>query len=102
MPWVVGIDEAGYGPNLGPLLQAAVAVKMPASDVAGWDTLKPYIRRHADRDKKRTLVDDSKRVHSGKNGLEKLEQGYAFDRGQCGVGCRGLMCPTRPHRTPAT
>lgn len=75
MPWVVGIDEAGYGPNLGPLLQAAVAVKLPASDVAGWDTLKPHVRRHTDRDKTRTLVDDSKLVHSGKNGLQKLEQG---------------------------
>ena len=75
MPWIVGIDEAGYGPNLGPLLQAAVAVKLPESDVAGWDTLNRHVRRHTDRDRKRLLVDDSKRVHSGKNGLEKLEQG---------------------------
>jgi len=23
-PWVVGIDEAGYGPNLGPFVMAGV------------------------------------------------------------------------------
>ena len=36
MPWVVGIDEAGYGPNLGPLVQAAVALHLPDDDPAGW------------------------------------------------------------------
>jgi len=30
--WVVGIDEAGYGPNLGPLVQAAVALYLPDDD----------------------------------------------------------------------
>ena len=45
MPWVVGIDEAGYGPNLGPLVQAAVSLYLPDGDPAGWDTLKPVVRR---------------------------------------------------------
>ena len=45
MPWVVGIDEAGYGPNLGPLVQAAVALHLPAADPAGWDALKGTVRR---------------------------------------------------------
>src|SRR5947208_1634913 len=43
MPWVVGIDEAGYGPNLGPLVQAAVALRLPDGDEAGWETLRPHV-----------------------------------------------------------
>ena len=77
MPWVVGIDEAGYGPILGPLVQAAVAVKLPDADPAGWDTLRPWVRRHAEKDKSRLLVDDSKLVHSGPHGVQKLEAGLA-------------------------
>ena len=45
MPWVVGLDEAGYGPNLGPLVQAAIALRLPESDPAGWDALKSAVRR---------------------------------------------------------
>ena len=77
MPWVVGIDEAGYGPILGPLVQAAVAVKLPDADPAGWETLRPWVARHADKDKKRLLIDDSKLVHSGPHGVKKLEAGLA-------------------------
>lgn len=75
MPWIVGIDEAGYGPNLGPLSQAAVAVKLPDGDAVGWPTLATLLRRHGDKDKTRLLVDDSKLVHSGKHGFARLEHG---------------------------
>lgn len=75
MPWVVGIDEAGYGPNLGPLVQAAVALRLPDGDVAGWDTLKPWVRRAHERDDGRLLIDDSKKVYAGPNGFAKLERG---------------------------
>lgn len=74
MPWVVGIDEAGYGPNLGPLVQAAIALKLPATDPAGWDTLKTVVRRTHERRDGRLLIDDSKKVYT-RGGLEALERG---------------------------
>jgi hypothetical protein len=87
MPWVVGIDEAGYGPNLGPLAQAAVAVKLPDGDPGGWETLKAHVRRAAEKDRKRVLIDDSKLVHQGKNGLAKLERGLTAVFGPPGGPC---------------
>jgi hypothetical protein len=75
MPWVVGIDEAGYGPNLGPLVQTAVAIRLPDHDHAGWETLKPCIRRCGEPDDGRLLIDDSKKVYAGGKGLANLERG---------------------------
>ena len=74
MPWVVGIDEAGYGPNLGPLVQAAVALRLPESDPGGWAALKPVVRRAHEKADRRLLIDDSKKVYT-KGGLEALERG---------------------------
>lgn len=74
MPWVVGIDEAGYGPNLGPLVQAAVALKLPGGDPAGWETLKAVVRRAHEKADGRLLIDDSKKVYT-RGGLEALERG---------------------------
>lgn len=91
MPWVVGVDEAGYGPNLGPLAQAAVAVKLPAHDPAGWATLKPWVRRHAEKDKHRVLVDDSKLVHAGKHGFARLEHAAAAVLGLRGGTVGGYL-----------
>jgi ribonuclease HII len=78
MGWVVGIDEAGYGPNLGPLIQAAVALHLPDDDPAGWETLKPVVRRAHEKDDGRLLIDDSKKVYT-RGGLEALEAvGYGL------------------------
>jgi ribonuclease HII len=74
MPWVVGIDEAGYGPNLGPLVQSAVALRLPGGDPAGWDSLKGVVRRTRERADGRLLIDDSKKVYT-RGGLEALERG---------------------------
>ncbi|MDY3560935.1 hypothetical protein R5W23_002184 [Gemmata sp. JC673] len=74
MLWVVGIDEAGYGPNLGPLVQAAIALRLPKSDPAGWDTLKSVVRRAHEKPDGRVLIDDSKKVYT-RGGIEALERG---------------------------
>jgi hypothetical protein len=85
MPWVVGIDEAGYGPNLGPLVQAAVAVTLPDGDPAGWETLKDRVYRRGELARGRLLVDDSKKVNVGPNGFARLERGLAvLNRGPTG------------------
>ena len=76
MAWFVGIDEAGYGPNLGPMVQAAVALSIPEGHDP-WLALAPWLRRSIEKDNSRVLVDDSKKVTAGKNGLAKLEAGLA-------------------------
>lgn len=78
MRWVVGLDEAGYGPNLGPLTQAVVAVSLPVDDPAGWETLSDRVRRAGgSRKDHRLRIDDSKRLNQGPNGFQKLEHGLA-------------------------
>ncbi len=74
MPWVVGVDEAGYGPNLGPLVQAAVALRLPGDDPAGWRTLAAVVRRCGEKADGRVLIDDSKRLYA-RGGVVALEQG---------------------------
>lgn len=76
MPWIVGIDEAGYGPNLGPLVMSAVACHAPdhVSCTSLWFLLENTVRRVADRADYRIIVDDSKKVYSSKRGLHELEK----------------------------
>jgi hypothetical protein len=76
MAWLVGIDEAGYGPNLGPLVMTVVACRVPAeaADADLWRLLRSGVRRHGARDDGRPVVADSKLVYSATNGLSHLEK----------------------------
>jgi hypothetical protein len=72
MRWV-GIDEAGYGPNLGPLVLTAVVAEGPGPappDV--WRDLAATVCR-AGGDPSRLWVDDSKRLYRPADGLQRLE-----------------------------
>lgn len=77
MPWIIGIDEAGYGPNLGPLVMTSVAFQVPETLVGKnlWKPLAKCVRREPGKDDRRIWIDDSKRVYSSTRGLHELEFG---------------------------
>ncbi len=78
MAWIVGIDEAGYGPNLGPFVMSMVTVRVPdwatAADTDLWDLLGDAVCRAGQAREGRLVLDDSKRVYSPARGLGALER----------------------------
>jgi hypothetical protein len=75
MTWIVGIDEAGYGPNLGPLVMTAVSCRVPDETEPPdlWALLADAVRRAEEPDDDRLPVGDSKLVYSTARGLKDLE-----------------------------
>jgi hypothetical protein len=77
----VGIDEAGYGPNMGPLVMTAVVAEAttgvrtvggPAPTLDLWGDLAATVDR-AGGNASRLWVDDSKAILRGGNGRDRLE-----------------------------
>ncbi len=84
---IAGIDEAGYGPLLGPLVVSATAFQMPDT-VPGeqlplqiselpccWKLLKAAVTKKSPITKGRVIVADSKVVHHLTDGVKHLERG---------------------------
>lgn len=85
MGYLIGLDEAGYAPNLGPLCIAATVWRVPGSprrlgDL--YDCLAPAIARHPSQENSappggdcppRVTIADSKLLYNPQSGLKHIE-----------------------------
>jgi hypothetical protein len=75
MTWVIGTDEAGYGPNLGPLVISATVWQVsPARPIVSLPAHLASIRIDAG-DAADLIIGDSKRLYTPGGGLAALERG---------------------------
>ncbi len=106
MAYLIGTDEAGYGPNLGPLVISATLWEVP--DGVGVENLfnhlghviAPELRRQAGNAAPSPIVmADSKAIYSPDKGLRHLERGLwaaMAQWGHCPRTWRGVWLALAP------
>lgn len=104
MAMLVGIDEAGYGPLLGPLVVSATAFVMPEKLLRAnhWDVLAKAVSTEKKGLAGRLLITDSKKAYSRKSGIDHLRRTvlsslHAWKNGSTQTGTiqdlLSLICP---------
>lgn len=76
---ISGIDEAGYGPLLGPLVVGCCAFEIEADPAAAdfpclWKSLRRCVSRTRTKTGRKLHINDSKLVYSPAGGLKELER----------------------------
>lgn len=76
MAILAGIDEAGYGPTLGPLVVTGVSFHVPDDQLSAclWTTLRASCAATTARSGPRLVIADSKKLYSSRGGLAPLER----------------------------
>ena len=87
MPLVAGIDEAGYGPTLGPLVVGATLWNIPPqlTNADHWDLLQDCVSRSVRRGSWHLAVNDSKMIYNRKKGISTLERSVLAFASAAGV-----------------
>jgi hypothetical protein len=76
MAIVVGIDEAGFGPILGPLVVSSSVFSVPEHLIAVdfWQVLRNSVGKHKKALAGRLLVTDSKKAYNRRAGTKQLKR----------------------------
>lgn len=103
MTLIAGIDEAGYGPNLGPLACTAVVFEVPDRVKVGdlWELVAGSVARLPCPAPDRVIIDDSKKVYTARGGLAALERTVLAAVAVRSPACEGRQpsCADRPPPT---
>ncbi len=73
---LAGIDEAGFGPILGPLVVTGTVFRVPHAMMSSclWRILGKTLTRHTRRNSRRIAIADSKKLFVGRRTLAPLER----------------------------